>query len=91
MGSVGTPLPVRENPATLSREYAESLDAKDPLREFRDKFIIPSKRDLVRETIVALENGECDTARWDVCISVAPLPGNRGPMKQEVLVKLTLS
>ncbi|KAH8704172.1 putative kynureninase [Talaromyces proteolyticus] len=30
----------------LSREYAESLDSADPLRSFRDKFIIPSKSNL---------------------------------------------
>lgn len=29
-----------------SKEYAASLDAADPLHEFRDKFIIPSKANL---------------------------------------------
>jgi hypothetical protein len=29
-----------------SRQYAESLDRADPLRSFREKFIIPSKANL---------------------------------------------
>jgi hypothetical protein len=29
-----------------SLEYAQSLDAADPLRSFREKFIIPSKENL---------------------------------------------
>lgn len=33
-------------PDAVTREYAESLDAADPLRAFRDKFIIPSKENL---------------------------------------------
>lgn len=44
-----------------TREYAESLDAADPLRSFRDKFIIPSKANL-RATKLAkpgLSKDEC--------------------------------
>jgi len=32
-------------------EHAQSLDKQDPLREFRSKFIIPSKADLKCTTI----------------------------------------
>ena len=35
----------------LSREYAEQQDAKDPLRRFRDMFIIPTKADLASKTL----------------------------------------
>lgn len=33
-------------PDAVTREFAESLDATDPLRAFRDKFIMPSKENL---------------------------------------------
>lgn len=49
----------RNNPAMLTREHAQSLDANDPLREFRDQFIIPTKQDLTRETVVAPDGGKC--------------------------------
>lgn len=34
-----------------SRQEAESRDAQDPLRSFREEFIIPSRRDLQRKTL----------------------------------------
>jgi kynureninase len=34
-----------------SQEYAASLDAADPLRQFRDKFIIPSKANLATKKL----------------------------------------
>lgn len=34
-----------------TQEYAASLDAADPLREFRDKFIIPSKANLATKKL----------------------------------------
>jgi hypothetical protein len=34
-----------------SQEYAASLDAADPLREFRDQFIIPSKANLATKKL----------------------------------------
>lgn len=34
-----------------SKEYAASLDAADPLREFRDKFIVPSKANLASKKL----------------------------------------
>lgn len=43
--------------ADFSRKYAESLDAEDPLREFRDQFVIPSKADLKRKTLSVPEGG----------------------------------
>ena len=33
------------------RHFAEELDRKDPLRDFREQFIVPSKRDLVSKTL----------------------------------------
>jgi kynureninase len=52
MGSIAT-----EQPSTAvakptfpseanTKEYAQSLDAKDPMRQFREKFIIPSKANI---------------------------------------------
>ena len=38
------------------REYAELLDSRDPLRNFRREFIIPSKKDLKRRTLAADES-----------------------------------
>lgn len=40
-----------DDPETYTLEYARSLDAKDPLRHFREEFIIPSKADLKRQTL----------------------------------------
>ncbi|PGH21411.1 kynureninase [Polytolypa hystricis UAMH7299] len=48
-----------------TREYAESLDKEDPLRQFKDQFIIPSKADLTRKTIVVPEG---DTTPSPPCI-----------------------
>jgi hypothetical protein len=35
----------------LSKEYARKLDEEDPLRHFRDEFLIPSKADLKSKTL----------------------------------------
>lgn len=34
-----------------SRQEAEARDAQDPLRSFREEFIIPSRNDLQRKTL----------------------------------------
>ncbi|PYH47565.1 kynureninase [Aspergillus saccharolyticus JOP 1030-1] len=48
----------------LTRDYAQSLDAQDPLRHFRQEFLIPSKKDLKRKTLAAPdENDEEDDQR----------------------------
>lgn len=47
----GPPLPFQDDIRVGTREYAEALDAQDPLRKFRDEFIIPSKKDLKSETL----------------------------------------
>ncbi|EAS33333.2 kynureninase [Coccidioides immitis RS] len=49
------PLPFRDSALSFKREYAESLDAQDPLREFRNQFIIPSKADLKRKSLAVAE------------------------------------
>lgn len=50
------PLPYKDDIRAFSREYAESLDATDSLRHFRDEFIIPSKADLKRKTLAVDES-----------------------------------
>lgn len=47
MGSIEatTPKPTFEGDSN-TLEYAKALDAKDPLRSFRDKYIIPSKANI---------------------------------------------
>ncbi|KAL4783393.1 pyridoxal phosphate-dependent transferase [Aspergillus varians] len=47
----GPPLPYKDDIRAFTREYAASLDAQDPLRQFREEFIIPSAKDLKRKTI----------------------------------------
>jgi kynureninase len=47
----GPPLPYKDDIRAFGKEYAEQLDAQDPLRRFRDEFIIPSKKDLKRKTL----------------------------------------
>jgi hypothetical protein len=51
----GPPLPYADDIRAYKKEYAEALDAQDPLRSFRDEFIIPSKKDLKRSTLAADE------------------------------------
>lgn len=52
----GPPLPYQDDIRAYKREYAEALDAQDPLHKFREEFIIPSKKDLKRTTL-AVEGG----------------------------------
>jgi len=52
----GPPLPYQDDIRAHTREYAEALDAQDPLHQFRDEFIIPSKNDLKRK-VLAEGNG----------------------------------
>lgn len=59
----GPPLPYQDDIRAYTKEYAETLDAQDPLRQFRDEFIIPSKRDLKRKTLVADESSS-NTVAW---------------------------
>jgi kynureninase len=47
----GPPLPYQDDIRAHERAYAEALDAQDPLRRFRDEFIIPSKKDLKRNVL----------------------------------------
>ncbi|OAX79169.1 kynureninase [Emergomyces africanus] len=44
--------PMKDNVNFDKKEFAESLDAKDSLAHFREQFIIPTKQDLVRKTII---------------------------------------
>lgn len=54
----GPPLPYQDDIRAYKLEYAQALDAQDPLRHFRDEFIIPSKQDLKRKYL-ATEEGIC--------------------------------
>lgn len=47
----GPPLHYHDDIRAYTRDYAEALDAQDPLHQFRDEFIIPSKQDLKRKTL----------------------------------------
>lgn len=47
----GAPQPHEDDIRAYTREYAELLDAQDPLRQFREEFFIPSKKDLTRKTL----------------------------------------
>ncbi|KAJ5473925.1 Kynureninase [Penicillium sp. IBT 31633x] len=53
----GSPLPYTDDIRAYKKEYAEALDAQDPLRSFRGEFIIPSKEDLKRKTL-ATDGGD---------------------------------
>jgi hypothetical protein len=48
----GTPLPYKDDIEASKLEYAQALDAQDPLRNFREEFIIPSVKDLQRKKLV---------------------------------------
>ncbi|KGO76945.1 Kynureninase [Penicillium italicum] len=54
----GSPLPYTDDIRAYKKEYAEALDAQDPLRGFRDEFIIPSKNDLKRKTLAVDDSNE---------------------------------
>ena len=54
-----------------SREYAEYLVSQDPLKHLRDEFLIPSKADLVLETLPK-DGGEC--TRISVMSCALPFP-----------------
>jgi kynureninase len=45
------PLSYRNDIHASKKEYAQSLDAQDPLQRFREQFFIPSKEDLGRKTL----------------------------------------
>ncbi|KAB8233348.1 kynureninase [Aspergillus alliaceus] len=54
----GPPLSYHDDIRAFTRQYAGSLDAQDPLRHFRDEFLIPSKKDLKRRVLNV--NGNID-------------------------------
>lgn len=49
------PLPYWEDARANQKEYAQALDDCDPLKSFRDQFIIPSKKDLKRKLLAVPE------------------------------------
>lgn len=53
----GPPLSSDVDIRAHSKEYAESLDVLDPLRNLRNEFVIPSKADLKRRTISVTNEG----------------------------------
>ena len=58
MGTTITELPSyfhQSDNYSRSRDYALLLDQVDPLRAFRDEFIIPSKKDLKRTEVMSIE------------------------------------
>lgn len=74
MGTVdsglGNPSEAESEEMTDSLVYARSMDAHDPLRQFRREFIIPSIPDLKRKTLAA-DEGMCELlaqlVSWDAC------------------------
>ncbi|EAW18621.1 kynureninase [Aspergillus fischeri NRRL 181] len=62
----GPPLPYEDDIRAFCKEYAELLDAHDPLRRFRDEFIVPSKKDLKRKTL--FPNDETEETSDEECI-----------------------
>jgi kynureninase len=59
---------IGKNLGDYSREYAAALDEKDALKQFRDEFIIPSKKDLARKTLATdLENDQSDPRCLYLC------------------------
>ncbi|KAJ6172532.1 hypothetical protein N7470_001599 [Penicillium chermesinum] len=63
----GHPLAYEDDIRASKREYAKALDSEDPLRHFRDEFIIPSKKDLKR-TKLTVEESKNDTSADPTCI-----------------------
>lgn len=51
----GPPLPHHDDIRAYKREYAAALDERDPLKSYRDQFIIPSKKDLLRKRLADTE------------------------------------
>jgi kynureninase len=45
------PLAYKDDIRAYRKDYAEALDAQDPLRHLRKEFIIPTKKDLKRKTL----------------------------------------
>jgi hypothetical protein len=67
------PPPYKHNSRSCTRDFAASLDAQDPLRHFRDEFIIPSKADLKRKTLAADDSMNVavfGSASWNVTDSM---------------------
>jgi hypothetical protein len=63
------PLHFDDDIGVYKREYAEALDEKDSLRDFRDRFIIPSKKDLTRKRLEVSEG-----LLAPLSFSLVPLP-----------------
>lgn len=63
----GHPLPPGVDIRAHSREYAESLDAQDPLRHLRGEFIIPSRADLKRPTLFPAGHEDTSTPCIYLC------------------------
>lgn len=55
----GPPLPHHDDIRAYKREYAAALDEQDPLKAYRDQFIVPSKKDLLRKKLA-------DTEGWPI-------------------------
>jgi len=48
----------------FTKQHAESLDAQDPLRRFRQEFIIPTKADLKRKTLAKPSHEESEECTY---------------------------
>ncbi|PTU19321.1 hypothetical protein P175DRAFT_0502857 [Aspergillus ochraceoroseus IBT 24754] len=63
----GPPLHYRDDIRAFTKEYAESLDATDPLHHFREQFIIPSKKDLKRKALTPEKEASSDPKSVYLC------------------------
>jgi kynureninase len=52
---IGPPLLYTDDIEASKLEYAQALDVQDPLRNFRDEFIIPSVKDLQRKKLAVAQ------------------------------------
>src|SRR3954454_8405117 len=60
----------------FTKQHAENLDAQDPLRHFRQEFIIPTKADLKRKTLAKPPHEESEECTY-LCVNSLGLQPRR--------------
>jgi hypothetical protein len=64
-------------PGAETQQYAQSLDAEDHLRSFRDQFIIPSKSNIKSKKLE--KAGRFQDSPSPLCTGYMPLPSTARP------------
>ena len=72
MTNTNTPKPTTFPAEAATHEHAALLDAADPLREFRDKFIIPSKANIATKKLAKPGSINTDTVVGFMYTDFAP-------------------